>query len=109
MGVGDLIRLNREKRGISQSELARRLGITRSFMSKLEKEQRTISSDTLIKISDILNCPIEDLYPNDTKRNIEINKENILILDRDKYNLQNYTEEQILEFIKIGQKELEDN
>ena len=68
LGVGELIRQNREKKGISQSELAKRLGITRSFMSKLEKEQRTISTDALIKISDILDYPIEDFYPHEQKQ-----------------------------------------
>jgi transcriptional regulator with XRE-family HTH domain len=50
--VIDMIRKERERRGISQRQLAKRLGISQSFLSAIERHaSRDITLNTLVKIA----------------------------------------------------------
>ncbi|MGL5805964.1 MAG: helix-turn-helix domain-containing protein [Xenococcaceae cyanobacterium] len=52
-GLGERLKQARMEKGISQAELARRLGVTRAWISHLEAESPTgdaISSELLLKI-----------------------------------------------------------
>ncbi|XZI40478.1 helix-turn-helix domain-containing protein (plasmid) [Clostridium perfringens] len=60
MGVIKIIKEYRRINNISQTELAKKLGISKSFLSELEHCQSKPSPYTLIKISNLLNlCPIK--------------------------------------------------
>lgn len=50
-----------EVRGISQRELAERIGVTEVSISRYVTGQRTPSGLTLCKISKVLGCTMEDL------------------------------------------------
>jgi len=56
-----LIRDIRRKRGLTQAQLASRLGCTQAMISQLETGCRAPSSDTLAAIGDILRARKSDL------------------------------------------------
>jgi transcriptional regulator with XRE-family HTH domain/KaiC/GvpD/RAD55 family RecA-like ATPase len=53
--LGDKIRTLRKKLGMTQKELAERVGVTPSFISQLEKNVISPSLDSLLKLSEKLN------------------------------------------------------
>jgi phage replication initiation protein len=55
--LGQAVRLSREKQGWSQKELADKVGISRSMISKFEKGQRNLSQE---KLDSLLDC-LDDL------------------------------------------------
>lgn len=59
----------REERNITQSELARRLGLDKSSMSKIESGSRKVSTDELKRISEIFEVSTDYLLGNTTDRN----------------------------------------
>ena len=59
--LGSNIKFWIEVRGISQRELAERIGITEVSISRYVAGQRAPSSLTLCKISKVLGCTMEDL------------------------------------------------
>ena len=56
--IGDLIREARNRRGISQAELADALGMAQCSISLVENGQRGIGTDLLEQIMDILDMDI---------------------------------------------------
>jgi len=58
MDLGLEIRLLREKRRMTSKELAEKIGISQSQMSRLEKGQRRIDAKMLEKIADALGVPV---------------------------------------------------
>ena len=57
--VDTLIRL-RERQGLTQAELARRIGVSQPFVAKLESGQaHNFSLETLVKLSVALNSELE--------------------------------------------------
>ena len=57
--VDALIRL-RERQGLTQSELARRIGVSQPFIAKLESgEAHNFSLETLVKLAVALNSELE--------------------------------------------------
>ena len=61
--VGEKIKYFRNKRNITQDELAEKLGITYQSVSRYETGERKTNNDLLYKISSILNISINDLFP----------------------------------------------
>lgn len=61
--LGDLVRSQRLSRGVSQSELARRVGISPSAVSQLERGVRGIGGATLMRVWETLGVPFG---PDDT-------------------------------------------
>jgi transcriptional regulator with XRE-family HTH domain len=65
--LGDKIRALRKKSGMTQKELAERVGLTPSFISQLEKNVISPSLDSLLKLSEKLNTqPIYFLADGET-------------------------------------------
>ena len=61
--LGDLIRSQRLLRGVSQSELARRVGISPSAVSQVERGVRGVGGATLMRVWEVLGVPFG---PDDT-------------------------------------------
>jgi transcriptional regulator with XRE-family HTH domain len=61
--VGQLIRLHRINRGLSQAALAARLGISFQQVQKYEKGVNRIGAGRLYDIARIFEVPIETLFP----------------------------------------------
>ena len=51
----------RKKRGLTQKQLADRLGVKQQNVSDWERGERSPSVKNLKKLSEILNCQIDDL------------------------------------------------
>ena len=52
----------RMKKGIKQTELARKIGVSKSTLSELENNKYDIRLSKLIKISDVLEVDLKELY-----------------------------------------------
>lgn len=57
----------RRKKGITQKELAKKTGLSRSFISQIENNSNTPSNDSLFKISEVLGVSVQELK--DTEKN----------------------------------------
>jgi len=62
MNIGSAIQLARTKRKLSQVELAKRAGISVSYLSLLERDKRDPPISTVKKIASALGIPIELLF-----------------------------------------------
>ena len=55
--------LNRaDKKKISKSHLARKIGVSRSYITKLEKGNLQPSAGIMFKIADYFGCRVEDIF-----------------------------------------------
>lgn len=72
MSLGERIREEREKRGVSQTRLAAEVGITQAMQSRIEKDDKRPSIGVLRDIACYLNCTIDDLFKD--KRQIHDSK-----------------------------------
>lgn len=68
--LGKRIKNLREKLEINQQKLANLLGVSRPTISQIEKGKRKVSTDELIKFSEIFDLPIEVLL--DFKKEVEV-------------------------------------
>lgn len=61
--IGKQIKFYREKQGLSQIDLAEKLGIDRVSVTRYESGARRVNQDMLFKLSDILHISIDELFP----------------------------------------------
>jgi transcriptional regulator with XRE-family HTH domain len=61
--VAERIRAYRKELGLSQSDLAEKLGITYQQVQKYEKGSNRIGSGRLFEIAGLFNIPIQALFP----------------------------------------------
>ncbi|SDB27424.1 helix-turn-helix domain-containing protein [Eubacterium oxidoreducens] len=59
--LGSNLKKIREFENMTQSDVARFLGIDQSMVSKYESGERIISSDSLEKLARLFCCPVKDL------------------------------------------------
>jgi transcriptional regulator with XRE-family HTH domain len=52
----------RVKRGVSKAHMARRIGVERSYMTKLEQGRVQPSSGKMLRIAEYLKQPVEVLF-----------------------------------------------
>jgi len=55
------LKVAREKKGLSQEELAYRADISIYYISKIERAKANPSLDVMFRISKVLNCTIDEL------------------------------------------------
>lgn len=75
--VGDRIREIREKRNMTQEQLAKAARISKGFLSDVENNKRNVSSETLLRIANCLGASVDYLLKGETKENV-INKQIII-------------------------------
>ncbi len=56
MNIGKNLRILREEKGMTQTELAERLHVTQSLISLVETKNKNLSVDLIFKLSKILDC-----------------------------------------------------
>ena len=59
--VGDRLREARVARGLTQEQLSFRAGLSRPYISQLERDLRSPTVDTLFRICDALEVPAADI------------------------------------------------
>lgn len=52
----------RKRKGVSQIDLAERLKITPSYLSKIEKGERNLSRKLAIRIAYELDCSVKEIF-----------------------------------------------
>lgn len=62
MKIGDKIRDLRKEQGLSQVELASRAGIASAFLGQLERNLKSPTVKTLLKIAGALNISVGELF-----------------------------------------------
>lgn len=67
--IGKQIKFYREKQGLSQIDLAEKLGIDRVSVTRYESGARRVNQDMLFKLSDILHISIDELFPETVSEN----------------------------------------
>jgi transcriptional regulator with XRE-family HTH domain len=60
--VGSRLRRLRKERGLTQSELARQIGIQQSDLSRMEKGEYRVSLDNLFKILAVFDLDLADFF-----------------------------------------------
>jgi len=93
--LGKRIKELRERLGISQQRLSELLGISRTAISQIENGDRKVSTDELVKLSEIFNLSIEGLL--DAKKEPEVILNNTIKKDRERPKIR----------INVPQKNLE--
>ena len=58
---GGFIRREREAKGVKLREMARQIGVSATFLSKVETEDWKPGEDKLRKIAEIIECDADDL------------------------------------------------
>lgn len=98
--VGDKIRSLRKERGLSQESLALKAGLNTSYMGQLERGEKSATIDSLEKIANALNVPIEELFSFEREESKNVDK---TIIDKVAFQLHGRTEmeqEAVYNFIK---------
>ncbi len=72
VNFGDRLKSLRTGAGMSQTELARRLNITKSVVSYYERQERTPSPDVLVKLSQIFHTTTDYLLGVENKKMIDV-------------------------------------
>ncbi len=61
--MGNKLRILRKDRGLSQVKLASNMGISASYLNLIEHNQRNLTVPLLLRISEILNIPLQAFSP----------------------------------------------
>lgn len=61
--IGEKIKYYRERRGLTQEDLAKRLNISRQSISRYESGDRATNQDFLFELADIFEVNIDDFFP----------------------------------------------
>jgi transcriptional regulator with XRE-family HTH domain len=69
--TGDRIRGIREKRGLTQDQLADKAKISTGFLSDVENGKRNVSSENLLKIANALGASADYLLRGETRETIQ--------------------------------------
>ena len=56
--IGVIITENRNRKGLTQTQLAEAIGTSQSAINRIENGGQNISVEMLVRISDVLNCNI---------------------------------------------------
>ena len=91
MKFGDKLIQLRKKNGLSQEDLAEKLGVSRQSVSKWESNNTYPETDKIIQIANLFDCSMDDLI-NDKITDVEST------LRKNKNNIQNVWDS-LLEFI----------
>ncbi|MBJ7646722.1 helix-turn-helix transcriptional regulator [Weissella confusa] len=67
MKIGENIQLHREQRGMSQQELADKLGVTRQSISKWENDTALPSFKSVLMIGNVFNLSLDELVRGDDR------------------------------------------
>lgn len=70
--IGKIIKNYRKEKGYTQFQMAERIGVSEFYISALETGSRKPGRETLIKLSNEMNVPIEKLLELKTEQSIKL-------------------------------------
>lgn len=56
------LRAKRGTRGINKAQLARQIGVSRSYITRLEQGRVNPSAEVMFRLADFLGCSVEDVF-----------------------------------------------
>ena len=62
MSIGENIRVLRTKNGLTQAELAKRIGISSPMLAQIERGTKTVSMPLGKLIAEVFSCSVDDLF-----------------------------------------------
>lgn len=72
--IGMNIKLARTKRSISQAEVANKIGIEASYLSRIEKGTVPVSCERIYEIIHFLQCGIGEIFPMPSEVETQFNR-----------------------------------
>jgi len=66
--IAEALRILRKRKGLTQENLAERLGVSRITVARWESGQRKPSTEQLLRLSKILEVPLTELIKGDTSK-----------------------------------------
>lgn len=103
MSLGENIKLMRQQKGMSQEELASRVGTTRSQISNIERGFRKTTTDRMVVIADALGCNVADLYDEEEKKQLDEEGKRWAIFNK-KMKEKGYTPEDLEKWLKVTEQ-----
>ena len=70
--IGSKVRKERRSKGLTQTDLSKKIGISASYLNLIESGRRTITVPLLIKIGNELGISLKDLTVESNKRLYQI-------------------------------------
>lgn len=61
--IGMNIKIARTKRSVTQAEVASRIGIEASYLSRIERGTVPVSCERIYEIMHVLHCDISEIFP----------------------------------------------
>lgn len=74
MTTGKRIRGIREKRGLTQEDLAKKAGMSKGFLSDVENDKTNIGSQGILKLANELGASVDYLLAGRVTKNVETEK-----------------------------------
>ncbi len=109
MSVNSRIRQVREKKNLLRREVASQLGISEVAYGKIENEKTKVKAETLKKIAEILDEPVEKFFQESKICNIIQNNENTEQINQNVETVTNETDIKKIEELYINLLQSKDN
>jgi transcriptional regulator with XRE-family HTH domain len=84
MKIGERIRNLRQSSNLTQEELAERAGLTKGFISQIERDQTSISLDSLVKMLEALDENISDFFQEASQEKIAYREKDRVAIEKEK-------------------------
>jgi transcriptional regulator with XRE-family HTH domain len=84
MKIGERIRNLRQLSNLTQEELAERAGLTKGFISQIERDQTSISLDSLVKMLEALDENISDFFQEASQEKIAYREKDRVVIEKEK-------------------------
>lgn len=75
--IGKIIKKYRKEKGYTQFKMAEKIGVSEFYISALETGSRKPGRETLIKLSNEMNMPIESLLELETEQSVKFAAEDL--------------------------------
>ena len=95
--VGSKIRQQRKLKGLTQADLASKIGISLMSMRRYETGERVIQESILQKIAETLNIELFDLLPDETQNQFKSVPQYFNSIDEDERELARQTEKVLIQ------------
>lgn len=105
--IGSKIKHFRQELGLTQKELAQKIGMGATTVTNYEKGFRTPKKDSLFKLADVLNVSIDDLFPPIEKMSEPSPTSTLTLITETASKLDEVRQEEVLEFAEEKLEEQE--